>query len=634
VNKALTPGVVITVVAVLCGAAYIATPALQSDQVQVDQEVQRHVEQARRLLDQVGANEERLGTVLEGLRAAGVQDPDDQALTTLVEENRDLLNDAQQRLRDIDRQRDSVNQQVMTAGGVPAAQMAPALPGNAAQMVDAIRDGLAARERLINENASLLEQAAKAVGEALAVQHGDASGRDNPAALNLQGVILYEQAAALHRQARPLRDAAQGPRTKLLLAAAELTQRTAGQNVVADSKVDARIEEATQQEKSHADALAALNEQIKTLADQVAGLETALAEQQKIADETRLVLDGLVDQGANLADADGVGKFAKEYSAKSLIYREALRRAQVLEFGTLNHATLAPGGDYLTGAYAPKDDAEPIAPERGLFHLRAELTDLRAQAEAAGTALADLRTDIDGLRAEKTRLAGEAAAAESRAAQLRTEAAEVFKARNELLVKAEGSEDAAIAKLTSAVGAFRSAGQRISALQREAGDALTGVSPEARERSAKALYSDDRWSPASADARRADAQFRLAMIHYERYRDLAADAKTLSNLAGALNLEVDTAALAERAETARTQGLEAADEAANTLFSASGGLNQHFAVTAEIAAVYYLQSLLGDETKLAAAIANYEAAVEGREDSPLVQQFAERLEQLRRSPTP
>jgi hypothetical protein len=59
-------------------------------------------------------------------------------------------------------------------------------------------------------------------------------------------------------------------------------------------------------------------------------------------------------------------------------------------------------------------------------------------------------------------------------------------------------------------------------------------------------------------------------------------------------------------------------------------MNQHFALTAEIAAAYHLQSLLGKPGVAAAAERNYAVAIEGREDSPYVTQYRERLDQLQR----
>ena len=66
------------------------------------------------------------------------------------------------------------------------------------------------------------------------------------------------------------------------------------------------------------------------------------------------------------------------------------------------------------------------------------------------------------------------------------------------------------------------------------------------------------------------------------------------------------------------------------LFRESRTLDQHYAITAEIAAAYCLEAAFGVPGRLAAGIENYQLAVEGRQDSPLVRKYVERLEQLER----
>ncbi|MHC4236473.1 MAG: hypothetical protein ACYSUQ_15250, partial [Planctomycetota bacterium] len=97
-----------------------------------------------------------------------------------------------------------------------------------------------------------------------------------------------------------------------------------------------------------------------------------------------------------------------------------------------------------------------------------------------------------------------------------------------------------------------------------------------------------------------------------------------------LAIEADPDDLGQQADQARQNGSEATEQAIDLLFNASRDLNQHYSVAAEIASAYYLQSLFGQPQFVSAAIENYQAAVEGREDDPAVRTYMERLGQLRR----
>ena len=454
-SKPLLSGVVIAAAFLVAGGVYLAAPTLISDQARVDTEVRDHVERARRLVAKVSQNKERLAMVLDALRAAGVEDLDDERLAELVEQDRELLDDARDRLQEILRrrgpQRQVLEAQLGEVGGVPLAPPPGDFGRNVGQMAQAIREGLNARQRILAENAKLLDEAFAAIQEALNVQHGDALGRQDPAALNMQGVVLYAQGCALHRQARPLRDQAHNPRRELLAVSAELALLDGEQQLVADSNIDPAIRQAREDLAGRTTSLDELNAQGASLSSKIADLDARLAEQQTVADQARGALDALVDKGPDLNDPQGFDKFAAEYGAQSLLYREALRQAQILEFGTLANAKIDESGDFISGRYAPVAGSEAISPQPGLYHYRAELADLQARAEQAGETLAALRSQVEVLEASKARLARQAAEAAARAAELQTRAADAYESMTALLDQAESLEDRAIAKLDAAL---------------------------------------------------------------------------------------------------------------------------------------------------------------------------------------
>jgi hypothetical protein len=120
------------------------------------------------------------------------------------------------------------------------------------------------------------------------------------------------------------------------------------------------------------------------------------------------------------------------------------------------------------------------------------------------------------------------------------------------------------------------------------------------------------------------------MVYYDRYRDLTADDRIIEGLADLLRIDEDQEDFGELAEEAREAGLAAAEEATEGLFAVSRRLDQHYSLAAEIGSAYYLQALFGRGELVGAAIENFAAAIEGREDSPYVRHYLERLDQLRR----
>lgn len=633
-NKAMLPGVVIAAGFIVAGGVYLAAPSLQSDRAIVDREVGEHVERARRLLDRVGANQERLAVVLKGLELAQVRDLDDERIDELVEEDRELLANAQDRLQDIYRRhsarRVDLADRMASAGGEPLEPPSARFGANVGQMAGAIRAGLAARDELLQQNEQLLEAALQAIQEAMAVQRGDWDGRTDPAVLRLQGMTHYVRGTAFHRQARWLRDRAHGPRRTLRAAAAELAKLAGEQQIVQRSEIDARIADAQADRQRYQAALDETQESIAGLEATISNMEPRLADQQALADEARQILDALADEGIDFADPQGFRKFSVQYTGQSQIYRQALRAAQVLEFGTLGNATIDSSGDFLTGAYLPADGASPIVPQRGLLHYRAELAELQTQASAMTETVAALDRKIEELQQAKARLVQQAADSADRAEALRVLAEQAYDALIASLDQAWEFEDRAIAGLNAAVRSFRSAAQHAQTRARDAGEAVAGLSPEAAEHSPEAAFAADDWPSAGNAGRAADAQLRLAIIYYDRFRDLTEDDQLVESLADLLEIDEDEEDFGELADQAREAGLAAAEEATEGLFRASRRLDQHYSLTAEIGSAYYLQALFGRRELVRTAIENFAAAVEGREDSPYVRQYLERLDQLRR----
>ena len=131
----------------------------------------------------------------------------------------------------------------------------------------------------------------------------------------------------------------------------------------------------------------------------------------RIANEARQILDKMATDGMDFADQEGLQKFSVMYTAQSKLYREALRRAQIIEFGTLDNAMIDDSRDFLKGEYLPTDGSGEVSPRRGLCHLRADLAEAEGQAAAAGETLAALDETIAAMVETRETLTGRSAAA-------------------------------------------------------------------------------------------------------------------------------------------------------------------------------------------------------------------------------
>ncbi len=633
-NKATLSGVVVAVGFLAAAGVYVAVPSLRGPEATAAAEVRAATERARRLLAKVGENQERLAVVLDGLRAAGVVELDDQLVADLVESDRELLVNAEERLqgisREVQRRRQTLQSEYPLAEKLPLPALQARFGANVPQMTQAIRDGLAARDRLLAENEGLLDEAWQAVQEGSGVQHGEASGADDPEVLRLEGLVLYAQGTAAQRQAARVRQRAAAARNDLLMVAAESARLAKGRDLVPASGIEQRISELRGQETQLAAQVAEQKAAVEQLRGTVSRLEADLAEQQAAAEASRARLDALSKESADLKSADEFQAFAGQYSQEAQTYREALRRAQVIEFGALENAAIDRTGDFLEGEYVPADDAAPIRSGWGLLHYRHELATADARMNDAENGLTALRDKLAALERQKAALAQQAADTVQRLEAIRTRSAEHYARLTEADDNAWKLEDGALQKLGSAARSFGAARQATLSLQSAASAALGGLASDASERLAESRLVADQWTPASDQAREADALLRLATVHYQRYRDSTLDAEVLAALGDSRPPEADPAEAEALAVEARGAGLDAAHEAVDALFAASRDLQQHFAITAEIATAYHLQALFGEEGMLAAAERNYAVAIEGREDSPFVAQYRERLEQLRR----
>jgi DNA repair exonuclease SbcCD ATPase subunit len=332
-------------------------------------------------------------------------------------------------------------------------------------------------------------------------------------------------------------------------------------------------------------------------------------------------MDEMESRGLNYGDPAAVDSFRQEYEALALRHRMAVRLALELEHGTLTGARIDESGDLLRGKFVPEGGGE-IGYVPGLDEYERSMRAADSQRAAVGGLLDEQRAQLERFRETQSRLEAQVAEAQQRSESLTAEARSHWARFLELREQAAAKEDQAIKMFKNAAASF-------AAASRIAMTRVSDVPAEVDEFSSGSLTREDQWLAAHADCQGADANLQAALLLYDRFRLLTRAGEVMDVVGEAAATQPSADALAASAAEAMEQGQELLDKAITTLERSSGKLRKHWTVTATVAAADYALSLFGDESLRELAIANYQSAVEGREQDELVRPYVERLEQLR-----
>jgi predicted nucleic acid-binding Zn-ribbon protein len=631
----MAAGVLVAAFALAAGV-YVVVPRLQAPQASVDAQAAREVEKARRLLDQFSENEERLATQLEALAQAGVdtQLSDELIGRMLNSDHRDFLTDEEERLRDVignDFAARSALDQRYREALKPEDQTPPVQPfrgfgANLPAMSEAIRAGRAGRAELLAANEKILAEALQIVNQALAITEDDVSSSSDLAANRLKGAILFDQGVGADRRADVSRAAAERSRRTLAAWAQRAEALQADTDLVQNSRVQEQLATAEQRGQELQQLLAQKQAEVDRLQSTADDLAARLAATRATADEARAALDRLEETGADLTDPDGMKKFVKEYTDRAAIYRDAVREAQALEFGTLRNARIDDSEDYLTGKYVA--EGGPIEVERGLTAYQRDLASAQRELQVVQQQIDAHRDDVAALNELQQKYAAQAESARAELVELRRRASDLYTRLDKDLSEAAATEDDALKKLDQSVAAYKKAAS--VAMSRASEASTPPLSPEQESRSPRGLIQEDTWIQANIQFQQSAARLRQAMIYYDRFRDASVDAEWLPRVAELLELQpVNAEARAAQRDEAQEKGIEAATEASKLVESLGPRLQRHWTVPAQTADARYMLVLFGQEDLRTNVLDNYEVAVRGREDSPYVKAYQERLEMLR-----
>ena len=620
-------------------------PSLQDDQRTADQQASLQVERARRLLDRYEPRLAYKALLLEDLEALlrgeceeaakreGREepadcDPWDAAVLQNVLRDETAADEYQVRHEHAwttyepkNYGADPKDYRVVPPGKAPRP--------NYGNLVRRGQEGIRQRDLLLDDNQKLLDEALTAVNQALGVTSGDASTRSHAEANRLKAVILYHKGLAARLRAGIRRGIAEPFRRQLVALAIRAAEHESSTNLVADSGI---IEQITSLQEKAAEADAKSAEDRNTaaaLAVTIEDLQHRLVSARSMADAARQTMDELKAKGIDFSDAQGGEAFGKELLELDRSYRDAMREAQALEFGTYPSARLDRGGDYLTGPYVENGSTEDLSIEYGLNHYLDQQTILAARIEAEQRATDDLRSDIARLVGIK--LAQKAAQERARRTlvEVREEAEKAFTELNRIESEAWVIEEDALSLLGQSAAASTTAARSADKWVSDAAAKTREMSASAKGRSAHASRQDDSWMAGYIGAQTADAHVAKAWVFYERYSAANQTAGLLAEVAEALGLtEADAGSERVKAREARDGGVADVQQAVAELQTAHGKVGRHWTIVAQEAGAIYLLYLFGYDNYLDEAIEAYRSALKGREDADYTDRLRARLTRL------
>jgi len=588
---------------------------LQPAQAAVTAKASRQLEVARRILAAHSPGLDHASLLLAQLRESKI-DPGGESLQRLLDESADELQErvagAWEKFQPIE------------WGDVPR----PARPPVASLSQD-VRKGLTARDSLLKTNAQRLQEALRAVDEALSYSQGEASARTHAEANQLKAVILQQigrsrsiAAAARRAEADPFRD-------KLADLAARVRGLASSSTILSDSGIEvqmieleakaAEIEKALEADRTERDDARAI----------VEDLEKRLISARNRAHAARSEMDALRQKGLDFSDPRGADAFEANLTAIDAEYREALREAQALEFGTYPTAALDETGDYLNGAYVESDAKDQPVITRGLVGRRNDLTVLKERTDIKEKALEELRSDLARLEGMRNAFHETQERATNDLARIRSELKDAHAELNRL-------ESEAFEMEQTALSSFEQAAKVAQDASKAAGDWVTKglelsreLPTETRDRSPFHKRSQDGWMRGFMLGMAADSRLDIAWIQYQRFHSSQRTGRVLRDVVNVVDGgEIDLEAVAEKTKTAHDAGVKEVNQAVSLLERAHKDAGRHWTLVAQQAGTIYLLALFGHDEYVEQAREAYKNAIKGREDKSQVAVLKHRLEEL------
>lgn len=629
-------GIVVAAVAlVVFGGLYLVTPTLVSSDVSNAASAERSVAKAERLLDMYTANFATLDAVdvhLTSLDApANIDAVEDLAA---VLESDQLVKDVSTAIRQLggaatsgnyrppagsveNLQQLGVPQRMVEAwfaamggfGQVDLARhengLAPIeTPGwvaafggspNASQ-IKAFRQALvSARTR----NNKLLDDALAAADAAI--------GEDpnNSRAQELRGMVFLNKAQLAQREAALKAGEAQPIRIEVLGLANLIDQlQQAEIDYLERRRLDDSIADAEQQQSEVQNQLAEALLLREGIAGELGALQTQVDLALNQLNQARNQLDALTDNGFDKARYGSFASYQSAVASASQNWRQKAVNYQVLSEGTVDE-----NGKALMGIAPRKRDLK-LADE-----FIKQLTEQAAEAEDAVRAMHELKAQLDEV--SRARL--------NELERRRSEIQALLDQESRLSAEARAAEEAVMERISpDAMRSFKMAQQAASSRSRR-----EGVSQDIA-----AKLQGDTWLNASMLAEQASASLQAASAAVQRIADLHSRRQMVEAIEQAGVGELTVAAIDTQIEEARAIAVEATDRALEDAQKAQRIDNEWF-YEGLIGAIHMTAWLADPDQpeRKATAIASFEDAINGREESVYAAPYRRVLDGLRAAGT-
>ncbi|MGB0714908.1 MAG: hypothetical protein ACPGXK_03465, partial [Phycisphaerae bacterium] len=476
-----------------------------------------------------------------------------------------------------------------------------------------IEKGVSERNALIEQNEALLDEAMRAVDEALAYRSGSSSAQDAAEANRLKGVIYYHKGVVSRHEGRHYREEATLARNDLRMTGLRL-QSMLQMNLggAADS----------------------LSEQIKALESKKSELETTLADSRKSLEEVASLASDLEkdaakaearaqvllremaelrEEGVDFSDPDGSAVFEQKMRNLSDEYREVAREAASLMYGHLPKAEIDWSGDYVAGSYVEGGQSDGLTTKLGAVHQAGRRSILESTVASLETAVASMSEDIERLKDTRSDAMARAGIVDEVTRTLKSNAEQLFEQMAELDSLAGGAEDQAIDHFEQAERFFTTAARSTETWVRDGAAKVREMSSEVRPTSGDSLRAEGGWLAGHIQAQRSDTLLGAAWCYASRYRAHQETAQLMEDLAETLGLKDESAAESEDATVAKENVVASVQDAADALEKAHREAGKHWTFVAQLAAMNDLMALVGFEAYRADALDAYREAINSRE---------------------
>ena len=619
----LLSGVILIGAFVVMGGAIWMVPSLQSADRAVGSEASRLMEKSRWLLHRYEHGLAYKSLMLDAL-AAGEVDVDVNDVDGLLDGATDTYQEAYEtQWADY---KPKTYDSISKASDVDF--IARDKQANVGNLAGTIEEGVRNRNDLLDQNDALLDQALRAIDQALGFTSGGLTARDYPEANRLKGIIYYHKGLAARHEARHHREEATLVRNDLRLTGLRLDSLKQTNLKGAADSLSLQVESLEERKRELEQTLADTREELSKAESITRKLEDEAAEAEARAQVLLREMAELREEGVDFSDRDGAAIFEQKMRNLNDEYREVARKAAELMYGFLPNAEIDITGDYVQGRYLENGQGDDLSSKLGAIHHGGRKQILESTVKSIETAVASMESDIDTLRNTRDGAVERAGILDDVTDSLQGQARTLYAQMSELDSLGHEAENLAVEYFEESDSYFDAAARATDTWVRDGATKLREMTAEQRPTSGNSLRAEAGWLAGHIEAQRADAALGVAWCFALRYRAHQEAAALLKDFGSSLGLDDSAGAESDDAAAAKERLVSAVKDTVDYLERAHGKAGRHWTFVAQLAAINDLMALAGFDAYRADALETYRAAINSREEEGYSQRFARRIAEL------